>query len=51
MASQFIKLKGRGPVLDIGAGTGLLGIEIQKLKKFEIHATDISEEMLLVAEK
>jgi len=51
VAIQFIKLKGRGPVLDIGAGTGLLGIEIQKLNKIEIHATDISEEMLLVAEK
>ena len=51
VASQFIKLKGRGPVLDIGAGTGLLGIEMQKLNKFEIHATDISKEMLLVAEK
>ena len=51
VATQFIKFNGKGPVLDVGAGTGLLGIEISKLKKIEMHATDISEEMLLVAEK
>ena len=51
VATQFIKLNGKGPVLDVGAGTGLLGIEISKLNKIEMHATDISEEMLLVAEK
>ena len=51
VANQFIKLNGRGPVLDVGAGTGLLGIEISILNKVEIHATDISEEMLLVAKK
>ena len=51
VATQFIKLNGKGPVLDVGAGTGLLGIEISKLSKIEMHATDISEEMLLVAEK
>ena len=51
VATQFIKLNGKGPVLDVGAGTGLLGIEISKRNKIEMHATDISEEMLLVAEK
>lgn len=51
VATQFIKFNGKGPVLDVGAGTGLLGIEISKLNKIEMHATDISEEMLLVAEK
>ena len=51
VATQFIKLNGKGPVLDVGAGTGLLGIEISKLNKIEMHATDISEEMLLVAKK
>ncbi len=51
VATQFIKLNGKGPVLDVGAGTGLLGIEISKLNKIEMHATDISEEMLSVAEK
>ena len=51
VATQFIKSNGKGPVLDVGAGTGLLGIEISKLNKIEMHATDISEEMLLVAEK
>ena len=51
VANQFIKLNGRGPVLDVGAGTGLLGIEISKLNKIEMHATDISEELLLVEEK
>jgi len=51
VATQFIKFNGKGPVLDVGAGTGLLGIEISKRNKIEMHATDISEEMLLVAEK
>ena len=51
VATQFIKLNGKGPVLDVGAGTGLLGIEISKFNKIEMHATDISEEMLSVAEK
>jgi len=51
VATQFIKLNGKGPILDVGAGTGLLGLEISKLNKIEMHATDISEEMLLMAEK
>ena len=51
VATQFIKFNGKGSVLDVGAGTGLLGIEISKRNKIEMHATDISEEMLLVAEK
>ena len=51
VATQFIKFDGKGPVLDVGAGTGLLGIEISKRNKIEMHSTDISEEMLLVAEK
>ena len=42
VVTQFIKFN---------AGKGLLGIEISKRNKIEMHATDISEEMLLVAEK
>ena len=32
-----LRLHSGSVVWDIGAGTGLLGIEIQKLSKFEIH--------------
>ncbi|MDB3860501.1 class I SAM-dependent methyltransferase [Paracoccaceae bacterium] len=51
VASLFLKQKVGGPVLDIGAGTGLLGAEIRKQSEIELHATDISAEMLLIAEK
>ena len=51
VASLFLKQKVSGPVLDIGAGTGLVGAEIRKQSEIEVHATDISAEMLLIAEK
>ena len=36
-------------ILDAGAGTGPIGIELDKLGYTDIHALDISEEMLNVA--
>ena len=33
-------------MIDVGAGTGLIGIELQKLGYSNLHALDISPEML-----
>ena len=33
-------------IIDVGAGTGLIGIELQKLGYSNLHALDISSEML-----
>ena len=38
-------------ILDAGAGTGPIGIELDKLGYTCVHALDISEEMLNVARK
>ncbi len=38
-----------GPVLDVGAGTGLGGVELAKLGDWAIDALDITPEMLKVA--
>lgn len=38
-----------GPVLDVGAGTGLIGLLLQALGYAEIDALDMSEAMLAVA--
>ncbi|MDG2406231.1 MAG: class I SAM-dependent methyltransferase [Paracoccaceae bacterium] len=49
MAAAFIAAGGMAPVLDLGAGTGLLGTALQRLGLLEIDGTDISQEMLTVA--
>ena len=49
VAAVFASLGGEGPVLDVGAGTGLVAQEIEKLKNVEIDAIDLSNEMLAVA--
>ena len=49
MATAFIAAGGMAPVLDLGAGTGLLGTALQRLGLLEIDGTDISQEMLTVA--
>ena len=38
-------------IIDVGAGTGLIGIELQTLGYSDLHALDISPEMLKEAKK
>ena len=49
MAKAFIAAGGMAPVLDLGAGTGLLGTALRRHGLLEIDGTDISQEMLTVA--
>jgi predicted TPR repeat methyltransferase len=49
VATAFIKTGGSGPVLDVGAGTGLLGQALMKRGMGPVDGTDISPEMLAVA--
>ena len=49
MATAFIAAGGMAPVLDLGAGTGLLGTALRRQGLLEIDGTDISQEMLTVA--
>ncbi len=49
VAAHFAKANGQGPVLDIGAGTGLCGAELVKMGIGPIDATDISQDMLDIA--
>ncbi len=51
VAEQFAAAKGQGPVLDIGAGTGLLGVALHALGVGPIDGTDISVGMLEAAAK
>ena len=50
VAEEFILNGGKGLILDVGAGTGALAQALLQKGKFSIEATDISEEMLKVAE-
>jgi predicted TPR repeat methyltransferase len=50
VARMFVRLGGEGPVLDIGAGTGLLAEALKPSDIGPVDATDISQEMLDVAE-
>lgn len=50
VARAFAAAGGRGPVLDIGAGTGLAGIALAREAVQPIDGTDISPEMLEQAE-
>ena len=45
-ARAFVAAGGQGPVLDVGAGTGLCGAVLAGLGVGPIDATDISAEML-----
>ena len=49
VALSFLGAGGTGPVLDVGAGTGLLGEELAKVGLGPVDALDLSEEMLAVA--
>jgi len=48
-ARAFVAAGGQGPVLDVGAGTGLCGVVLAGLGVGPIDATDISSDMLDVA--
>ncbi|AVO38825.1 class I SAM-dependent DNA methyltransferase [Pukyongiella litopenaei] len=50
-ARAFVGAGGQGPVLDVGAGTGLCGAVLAGLGVGPIDATDISAEMLTEALK
>lgn len=45
-ARAFAGARGSGPVLDVGAGTGLCGAALRRLGLEPVDATDISPEML-----
>lgn len=49
VADVFFELNGVGPVLDAGAGTGLVGQALRKHADVDIDAFDISPEMLAIA--
>ena len=49
VADAFHAQGGRGPVLDLGAGTGLVGEVLARLGVTEIDGTDISPQMLAEA--
>ena len=49
VARLFAEAGGQGPILDVGAGTGIVAEELAKLGRGPVDATDISPEMLEVA--
>lgn len=49
VADRFHELGGTGPVLDVGAGTGLCGMRLAGLGVGPLHGVDISPEMLAQA--
>lgn len=49
VAEGFAGQAGQGPVLDLGAGTGLCGEALRRLGVDPVDATDLSQEMLDVA--
>ncbi|WP_108813961.1 class I SAM-dependent DNA methyltransferase [Loktanella sp. Alg231-35] len=49
VATAFIGAGGQGPVLDVGAGTGLVGTFLHRMKATPIDGIDLSEEMLELA--
>ena len=49
VAMAFVGAGGAGPVLDVGAGTGLVGTLLRNMSVIPIDGIDLSEEMLQVA--
>lgn len=49
VARAYALAGGKGPVLDLGAGTGLCGAALRALGANPVDATDLSPEMLAVA--
>lgn len=50
VAEEFVLNGGKGLILDVGAGTGAVAEALLQKARFCIEATDISEEMLKVAD-
>lgn len=50
VADTFVRLGGTGPVLDVGAGTGLAAHGLREQGITQVEGTDIAPEMLQVAE-
>ncbi|MEX0369750.1 MAG: class I SAM-dependent methyltransferase [Tateyamaria sp.] len=50
VARHFVNIGGFGPVLDIGAGTGLCGAALRARGVDPVDGTDISPDMIAVAE-
>ncbi len=50
VARHFANIGGHGPVLDVGAGTGLCGVALRARGIEPVDGTDISPEMLAQAE-
>ena len=50
VAEEFVLNGGKGLILDVAAGTGALAQALLQRAKFSIEATDISKEMLKVAD-
>lgn len=50
VADAYAAAGGASPVLDLGAGTGIVGQALQRHGYTDIHATDISPEMLAMSE-
>ena len=50
VAEEFVLNGGNGLILDVGAGTGALAQALLQRGNFSIEATDISKEMLKVAQ-
>ena len=51
VAAAFVGAGGQGPVLDVGAGTGLVGGCLRRLNVAEVDAIDLSDDMLAVAKE
>lgn len=51
VANLFVQSGGTGPVLDMGAGTGICGAALRDLETGPVDATDISPEMLDIAKQ
>ncbi len=49
VATAFVAAGGAGPVLDVGAGTGLVGQVLQVMNTGPVDGIDLSQEMLDVA--
>ena len=49
VATAFVAAGGTGPVLDVGAGTGLVGTALRGMNIGAIDGIDLSEDMLQIA--